>query len=335
MPNTSPSLTERYVAVAVRSVPEKTRADLAAELTASIADQVDARVESGESPPAAERAVLEQMGDPDRLAAEYADRPTFLIGQRYYFDWLRLLKLLIWIVVPIATCAIALAKVLSGGTVGEVMASIVTGALNVGIQVAFWTTLVFVILERTAPRQSGPLAPWSLDRLPDPVRRASLPDLIASLVFLALVVLAVLWDRLVGLAWIDGDTVPVLDDALWPWWIAGLFVLVAAEAILAVTVYRSGGYTVGLAVINAIISAAVAIPAITLLADGRLVSPDLVEGLFGLVGADVVRILTVIGCFGIGAVAVWDAIDGFLKVRRGSMRSEGSVRSGGSMRSIG
>lgn len=327
MPNTSPSLTERYVAVAVRSVPEKTRADLAAELTASIADQVDARVESGESPPAAERAVLEQMGDPDRLAAEYADRPTFLIGPRYYFDWLRLLKLLIWIVVPIATFAIALAKVLSGGAVGDVMASIVTGALSIGIQVAFWTTLVFVILERTATKQSGPLAPWSLDRLPDPVRRASLPDLIASLVLLALVVLAVVWDRLIGLAWIDGDTVAVLDDALWPGWIVGLFVLVVAEAVLAIAVYRSGGYTIPLAVINAVISAAVAIPAIVLLADDRLVSPDLVEGVFGLVGGEVVRILTVIGCFGIGVVAAWDAVDGFLKARRTSMRSGSSARS--------
>ncbi len=327
MPNTAPSLTERYIAVAVRAVPEKTRADLSAELAASIADQVDARVDAGEPRDTAQRAVLEQMGDPERLAAEYADRPTFLIGPRYYFEWLRLLKLLVWIVVPLATGAIALASVLSGGTVGDVMASIFSGAISVGVHVAFWTTLVFVILERTPTKQRGPLAPWSLDRLPDPVRRASLPDLIASLVFLALVVLAVLWDRLIGLAWIDGETVSVLDDALWPWWIAGLFLLVLAEAALAVAVYRSGGYTVTLAVINAVISAAVAVPAIVLLADGRLVSPDLVERLGGLVGDDVTRILTVIGCFGIGVIAAWDAIDGFLKARRFSMRSSRSARS--------
>ena len=316
MPTPTSSLTERYIAVAVRSVPEKTRADLAAELAASIADQIDARVESGEPEAVAERAVLEQMGDPDRLAAEYADRPSHLIGPRYYFDWLRLLKLLIWIVVPIATFAIALARVLSGGTVGDVMASIVSGALSVGIHVAFWTTLVFVILERTSRGKSGPLAPWSLDRLPDPVRRASLPDLVASLVFLAIVVLAIVWDRLIGVAWIDDDVMPLLDQALWPWWITGLFVLIIAEAALAITVYRSGGYTVALAVINAVISATVAIPAIVLLADGRLVSPELMERLFGLVGDDVTRILTVTGCFGIGAIAAWDAIDGFVKALR-------------------
>ena len=316
MPTPTSSLTERYIAVAVRSVPEKTRADLAAELAASIADQIDARVESGEPEAVAERAVLEQMGDPDRLSAEYADRPSHLIGPRYYFDWLRLLKLLIWIVVPIATFAIALARVLSGGTVGDVMASIFSGALSVGIHVAFWTTLVFVILERTSPGKSGPLAPWSLDRLPDPIRRASLPDLVASLVFLAIVVLAIVWDRLIGVAWIDDDVMPLLDQALWPWWITGLFVLIIAEAALAITVYRSGGYTVALAVINAVISAAVAIPAIVLLADGRLVSPELMDRLFGLVGDDVTSILTVAGCFGIGAIAAWDAIDGFVKALR-------------------
>jgi hypothetical protein len=312
MPHTPSSLTDRYIAVAVRSVPLKVRSDLAAELGASIADQVDGRVEMGEPEAVAERAVLEQMGDPDRLAADYADRPTFLIGPRYYFDWLRLLKLLMWIMVPIATVAIALARLLSGGTTGDVVASIFSGAISVGVHVAFWTTLVFVILERSSPKQGGPLTPWSLDRLPDPVRRAALPDLVASLVFLGLVVAAVVWDRLLGLAWVDGEMTAVLNPGLWPWWITGLFVLVAAEAALAVAVYR-GGYTIVLAVVNALISAAVAVPAILLLADGRLVSPVLVERLFGAAGDDVTRIATAVGCVAIGAIGAWDAIDGFRK----------------------
>ncbi len=64
----------------MRTVPEKQRADLSAELRASIADQIDARVESGESRDAAERAVLIELGDPDALAAGYTDRPLHLIG---------------------------------------------------------------------------------------------------------------------------------------------------------------------------------------------------------------------------------------------------------------
>ena len=47
--NTS-TLTDRYIDAAMRTVPEKQRADLAAELRASIDDQIDARVESGRAP---------------------------------------------------------------------------------------------------------------------------------------------------------------------------------------------------------------------------------------------------------------------------------------------
>ncbi len=45
---TATSLTDRYVAAAMRTVPEKQRDDLGTELRASIDDQIDARVENGE-----------------------------------------------------------------------------------------------------------------------------------------------------------------------------------------------------------------------------------------------------------------------------------------------
>ena len=44
------TLTDRYVDAAMRTVPEKQRPDLSAELRASIDDQIDARVDAGEAP---------------------------------------------------------------------------------------------------------------------------------------------------------------------------------------------------------------------------------------------------------------------------------------------
>ena len=46
---TTTSLTDRYVDAAMRTVPEKQRADLAAELRASIDDQIDARSSAARS----------------------------------------------------------------------------------------------------------------------------------------------------------------------------------------------------------------------------------------------------------------------------------------------
>ena len=105
---TATTLTDRYVAAAMRTVPEKQRDDLGAELRASIDDQIDARVENGEPHGDAERAVLTELGDPDKLAAGYTDRPLYLIGPRYYLDWWRLLKLLLWIVPACAAFGVAL-----------------------------------------------------------------------------------------------------------------------------------------------------------------------------------------------------------------------------------
>src|SRR4051794_38396607 len=98
---TANTLTDRYVAATLRSVPEKQRPELDKELRASIADAIDDRIEAGSKPEAAEREVLIELGDPIRLAAGYADRPLYLIGPALFPDYTRLLKLLVGIVVPI------------------------------------------------------------------------------------------------------------------------------------------------------------------------------------------------------------------------------------------
>ncbi len=111
---TTATLTDRYVETAMRTVPEGQRADLAAELRASIDDQLEARVAQGELRDAAERAVLTDLGDPEKLAADYTDRPLWLIGPRYYLTWWRLTKLL-WAIVPVcAAFGVALGQLLSG-----------------------------------------------------------------------------------------------------------------------------------------------------------------------------------------------------------------------------
>jgi len=73
---------DRYVTAAVRQVPDKHRQDVEQELRASIADDIDARVDLGEPPADAEYAALKQLGDPALLAVSYADQTTSLIGHR-------------------------------------------------------------------------------------------------------------------------------------------------------------------------------------------------------------------------------------------------------------
>ncbi|MBS1674810.1 MAG: hypothetical protein JSS74_12710, partial [Actinobacteria bacterium] len=146
--DTDTSLTERYVAAVARSVPAADRDEAGAELRAAIADEVDARIAAGERPDAAEYAAVAELGDPIAYAASLSGRPLVLIGPRYYAAWLRLLRLLLATVVPAAAVIAGFVRAVTGGDIGAVFGAIVPTVITTGVHVAFWTTLVFVVLER-------------------------------------------------------------------------------------------------------------------------------------------------------------------------------------------
>jgi hypothetical protein len=314
------SLTDRYVAAALRTVPEKQRQDLGAELRASIEDQIDGRVENGEERTASERAVLTELGDPDKLAAGYTERPLQLIGPRYYLDWWRLLKLLLWIVLPAAAFGIALGQMLAGESIGPIIGTVVVTLISVAVHLCFWTTLVFVIVERTGAERKE-FGQWSVDQLPEPrPRGVGFGDMVASLVFLAIGAGAVIWDLTIGFVpeSVTGSDVPMsfLNPGLWPWWIAGLFLLMALEATLAIVVYLVGRWTPALAVVNAALALAFAVPALVLLAQGQLLNPEFFPTVVGEDGGEVAAIVNVLFGFGIAIIAIWDIVDVILKTIR-------------------
>lgn len=325
---TTTTLTERYIAATVKSITPSAQDDVRAELAASIDDAIEARLEQGEPREAAERAVLTELGDPGILAASYADRPLHLIGPRFYLTWWRLLKLLLIIVPPIAMIGVALGTVISGGDVGAVIGAMVAVAISSVVHIGFWTTLVFVILERT--NSESTLPEWDLDQLPEPtVNGVGRADLIASLAFLVIGIGAIFWDRFLGFFPTGGDPIPVLNPGLWPWGITILFALIVAEVLLAVAIYAHGRWNTLFAWINTALAVAFAVWSLTLLVRGELINPaflDFVvtaggEGLSrGNAGAaeqgGVFRILAVLTGFCMALFPVWDIIDGWLKTRR-------------------
>lgn len=322
------TLTERYIAATVRSLPADAQEDVRAELTASIADDIEARLEHGESRAEAEHAVITGLGDPDRLAAGYADRPLRLIGPKYYLTWWRLLKLLWMIVPPIAVAGVTVANLIADAPVGEIIGSVVSTGIGTVVHVAFWTTIVFAVLERTGA-DTG--VTWTPDQLPEPQDPATgRSDLIGSLVFLSLTVAALVWDRFVGFAFFrDGAVdvgvglgeqtraVSVLNPELWPWWLGGMFVLIAAEAALAIAIYRNRGWTSRFAAFNTLLAVAFTVGALYLLQARELLNPEFLDLTLGRddVPGDVGRTLAIITAVGIVGVSGWDAIDGWRKAR--------------------
>ena len=314
------TLTDRYIDAAMRTVPEAQRADLAAELRASIADQIEGRIDAGEDRDAAERAVLTELGDPDVLAAGYTDRPLWLIGPRYFLDWWRLLKLLLWIVVPCAAFGVALGKTLSGATIGDVAASTAIVIIQVIVNLGFWTVVVFATLERTMPKDAGGFtsARWTPDQLPEPRQSgARFGDMLGSLITLAILVGVILWDGFIGFD-PRHPGLSFLDPRLWPWWIAGLFAVMALEAVLAIAVYLRGRWTVMLATANAVLNLAVGVTAVVLLSAGRLINPAFFPAVIPADSAETVaNVVSIVTGFLFAGIAVWSTIDGFVKARPG------------------
>lgn len=314
------TLTERYISATVRSLPPESQEDVRAELAASIADAVEARLDQGEEPEVAEREVLTGLGDTAVLAAGYADRPLHLLGPRHYLTWRRLLILLLWIVPACALVGVGLSQALIGAGVGTIIGQAISTALTAAVHVAFWTTLVFVILERTGA-DTGER--WSVDDLPEPKETGTgRADLIASLVVLGLALAALAWDRLIGLVRIEGDWVPVLHPGLWSLWTAVLVAIVLGEAVHAVVLHARGRWSTGLAVMNTVLAVAFVSWALTLFGNGRLLNPELLElaRTVGGIDAEAMHTLGVILVLSILVIAVWDVIDGWVKTRRDARR---------------
>jgi hypothetical protein len=300
------SLIDRYVYTALRRVPERQRADIDRELRASIDDAVDARVEGGEERDAAVEGTLLELGDPDRLADRYADRADYLIGPSLYPVWRRLMATLLCTVLPIVVAVVVVIQLIDDPAVGKVIGAAVSAALNVGVHLAFWTTLVFVIVERTGAWRGGPgglRVQWSLKDLPryEPsgMTKAQLAtDLIWPVLLIAGLVLQQF----------TFTEVPVLDPANWSFWWPFLIVVIALRGAWAIWVYRSATWTRAAAVVNAVLAVLVAGPLVWLLATDRFVNPDY-HRLADLRGGDVQRWVSLILAAVIIMTTLYDIFD--------------------------
>jgi hypothetical protein len=302
-------LTDRYVAAVLRGVPETQRADVERELRASVADAVDGMLEQGAEPSAAERSVLTDLGDPARLSADYSDRPLYLIGPALYLDYVRLLRVLIAIVVPIAAVGAALAQALTGGTIGQVVAGAITTALGVLVHLGFWVTIVFFLLERSGAGAATPLGTWSLDRLPElPARRQGLVDAVSAITWIGILIALLVGQQF--FLFLDGRNVPALNPDHWAFWFPVLILLLLAEIGVEVARFRTGRWTVPLAAVNAVLNVAGASVVIALLWAGTLLNAEL----FAVLGwaddagpSNVVSILVTIAMIGIAGFSIVDA----------------------------
>jgi hypothetical protein len=272
---TTSTLTDRYVSAVVRGVPDRQRADLEQELRASLADDIDARVEGGAEAKTAEREAIVELGDPIVLAARYAGRPLHLVGPELYADWRRLLTVLEFIIVPIVVATLVIVGAVKGDTFGGIVGGAVWTGLSVGVHLAFWVTVTFVLIERSPSMAAKKLMIWTPDMLPETAaQRTSRTEFIVETVLAALFLTAFVLSPFVS-PFTDarGAVVPLFDPWIWQSGILIVLVLVPLLQVGAGALKLRGHWTMPYAVAATLIDVAGAIAIIVLGATDHLLNP--------------------------------------------------------------
>ncbi len=280
-------LTERYLGAALRGIPQAQREDVEGELRSSIADAVEDRVRGGEDQADAEKAVLEELGDPTRLAAGLAGRPLYLIGPDLFVEYRRLLTLLLTIVLPIVGFVQVGLHVVDGEDLMGALLFGVGAAWTVGLHIFFWVTLTFAAVERfdaardareEITRQAGR---WTVDRLPVvPSSRMSAVEAVGDILMIVLSVGGLLF--LNQVAWFTdaaGELIPLFNPDLWNGWMPALIAVLLSIAALTGVVFLIGRWTMPLAVLHAVLQVAFAVPVAALAVTGSLINPAFAEAL--------------------------------------------------------
>lgn len=324
-------LTERYLAAALRGIPESQRSDVEREFRSSIADALEDRVSAGEDRAMAEKAVLEGLGDPVRLAAGIIGRPLHLIGPDLFVEYRQLLFMLLSIIVPIAGVVSAAIALVGGDDYAGAVVAGIGGAWTVAVQIFFWVTVTFAFFERAdAAREAreqitGATGRWTVDRLPAlPAVRVSAGETVGEVLTNVLSIGGIL--LLSGAAWFtdaSGDPIPLLNSAVWGYWSPVLIAVLVALAALQVVVFFAGRWTRPLAIGHAVLQLAFAVPFTALALTGSLINPAFADALGWPPLAHGNGPVMLAVAAGTVLVTAWEIFDRFRRARRAEATKAG------------
>ena len=144
------NLIETYVYEVTRRLPEKSRNDIALELTSTIEDTLPENYSENEVMEA-----LSKLGDPAQLAASYRETPNYLIGPKVYDVYMRTMKIIIpWVILITILVHVVESIVLFSGEESlltvmiKAIGMIIGNIIHALIQTFFWVTITFIFIER-------------------------------------------------------------------------------------------------------------------------------------------------------------------------------------------
>lgn len=326
------NLIDVYIHEVTKRLPVKSREDIALELRSTIEDMLpDDYCEEDI------KIVLKELGNPVVLASKYSEKPMYLIGPRYFDLYVTLLKMIIPIVAVVSTISLIAEYVVGYNDEAilyvfiEILAIGIWRLVEGAIQVFFWCTLTFAIIERVdrqhdnTPRTIN-MKQWTPDDLKNipyiPKENAIKKfEVFASLLWTAIWVTVYFYaDRLIGVYENKGEGLTFVMSALNQDVLSSftIFILIIVVLEVALALYKLiiKHWTMKLATFNVVYELVATVVFIVIVTNSKLLNSQFVtymsdvftvtEGKFN--GGLVVGVIVIFVVF-----AIWNSIDGFRK----------------------
>lgn len=190
-------LIDAYIDEVIRRLAKNKRDAIKHELKSTIEEMLP----DGYSESEVKEALL-KLGDPAKLAASYQDGPNYLLGPQMYNSYVQTIKLIIpWAI--LITLIVHLVKSIlfypgDDSLLTTIISALVIAIANmfeVVIQVLFWVTITFIIMERySGAKMYVPFRKESHDWTPDDLEKSTrrpqnhipMSDIIFSLLGIAI-----------------------------------------------------------------------------------------------------------------------------------------------------
>lgn len=335
-------LIDVYVQEVTRRLPEKMREDITLELNSTIHDMLPEQFSKHDV-----KQVLEKLGNPAVLASRYKDRPMHLIGPKFFDMYISILKL----VFPIAAIIVFIlfvadqfsstfgSETVSPMNVITIFAEAIWVLIGTFIQVFFWVTIVFIILDRTIESSvQVPLSisgkKWTPDDL-DSVSYIPLKKRITNSEIWFSLAWTIIWVilyfnafRIIGVFRFSDQAsssfaMPIFNQDVLMSYLAIIIIYIALELIRFIYMAVARQWTFGLAITNAIVNVASFVFLIIIASNANLFNPefapyiaDVTENTLGAVNSFIAAITWII----IASVVVTGVISIYQGFRKANLK---------------
>jgi hypothetical protein len=189
------------------------------------------------------------------------------------------LTTLVAVVTPIVASVAAVSNAIQGDPIGTIVGSTIGTVITTGVHVAFWTTLVFAVLERIPVEHRPPTRQWTVAALPEPPsRRARYAELVTMSLMLVLFSTAILLSPVISPeSDAAGNPIGILNPWLWETGIVYVFIGLVILSLGNAFAKYYGPKRASMAIVGALVDIAPPIVLVWLATSDRLLNPAFVE----------------------------------------------------------